>query len=663
MLVGACILLASCSHPIEKPSLDTKKLAKEYFSEDADWYETNIPFFECSDKEIEEVYYYRWKLYKAHIRNTGPDQYIITEFIDHVPWDREPFCTINAASMHHIYEGRWLRNPAYMDGYINNLYQQGGNDRRYSESVADATYARYLVDGDKDFILSQLDSMKSTYEGWFDHWDSTKNMYWIPAMPDATEYTIASIDGSGGTAGFDGGETFRPTINSYMYGNALAISKIEALKGDTKTQQEYANRAAELKSNVEKYLWNDSLQHFIDRYKMNNQFVKYWNFIRGRELAGMAPWYFNLPTDSEKYTVAWKHVLDTTQLLGKHMFRTNEPSYEYYFKQFIWFEGKRGSQWNGPSWPYQSSQTLTSMANVLNDYNQNVISNTDYLNVLRLFTKQHYLPDGKINLVENYDPNVGGPIVFYYWSNHYNHSSYNNLVISGLCGIRPTEGDSLVINPLVDNSIDYFYLDNLSYRGHDISVVYDREGTKYNIGKGLTVFVDGRKVELIKTGNKNAIYIGETITRESSEQLVNLALNLDKKGSPIPSASVNSLPDSLYQAVDGRIWYFPEIRNRWATIGSTSTTDWYALDFGKTQEISTIKLYLFSDHKRFLVPDEISIEYKIDGQWQPAIIKEKISLVGNTSNTLSIETIKAEALRINFEHKSKQVAVAELECY
>src|SRR5678815_6167170 len=99
-------------------------------------------------------------------------------------------------------------------------------DRSYSESVADAAYARYLVNGDRDFIVQQLDSMKSIYNRWADHWDSAKKLYYIPAMPDATEYTIASIDASGGKDGFEGGEAFRPTINSYMYGNARAISKI-----------------------------------------------------------------------------------------------------------------------------------------------------------------------------------------------------------------------------------------------------------------------------------------------------------------------------------------------------------------------------------------------------------------------------------------------------
>jgi glycogen debranching enzyme len=118
-----------------------------------------------------------------------------------------------------------------MNGYINYLCREGGNNRRYSESIADAAYAYYLVNGDRNFIVAQLDSMKQTYDQWIDHWDSSKNLYYIPAMPDATEYTIASIDASGGKDGFEGGDAFRPTINSYMYGNAMAISRIAALSG------------------------------------------------------------------------------------------------------------------------------------------------------------------------------------------------------------------------------------------------------------------------------------------------------------------------------------------------------------------------------------------------------------------------------------------------
>ena len=409
LLILLIIFLAGCKANKDQPILDEAKLASHYYNDDAQWYQDNIPFFECSDTAIEQVYYYRWKLYKAHIREVGENNYVITEFINHVPWDRDPFCTINAASMHHIYEGRWLSDGKYMNGYIDYLFHQGGNNRHYSESIADAAYARYLVNADSNFLLAQLDSMKRMYNDWSDHYDSSKQLYYIPAMPDATEYTIASIDASGGKGGFDDGEAFRPTINSYMYGNALAISKIAAMKGDQATATEYAERAKALQRNVVRDLWNDSLQHFTDRFKVNNQYVHFWNFIRGRELAGMMPWYFDLPPDSSTYAAAWKHLTDTANLLGSFGFRTNEPSYEYYFKQLVYFEGQRGSQWNGPSWPYQSSQALTAMANLLNDYKQTVVNSSDYLKLLRLFARQHYLPDGRINLVENYDPNLGGP--------------------------------------------------------------------------------------------------------------------------------------------------------------------------------------------------------------------------------------------------------------
>lgn len=660
------VFLLCCGKADKMPEPDRQKLAQEYYKEDAQWYLDNVPFFECSDKELEQVYHYRWKMYKAHLRNTGDNHFVITEFINHVAWDRDPFCTINAASMHHIYEGRWLKDDRYMNGYINYLFRDGGNNRRYSESVADAAYARFLVNADTAFLFKQLDSMQYSYEQWADHWDSSKQLYYIPAMPDATEYTIASIDASGGTAGFDGGDAFRPTINSYMYANAMAIATIAAMKGDMAVNKEYLQKATAIKNNIEQQLWNDSLQHFTDRFKQDNQYVHYWDFIRGRELAGMIPWYFNLPSNTKKFNAAWRHVIDTSHLLGQYGLRTNEPSYEHYFKQFVIYMGQRGSQWNGPSWPYQTSQVLTGMANMLNNYRQDVITTTDYLKLLRQYTKQHYLPDGTINLVENYDPNLGGPIVYYYWSNHYNHSSYNNLIISGLCGIRPSAGDTLDINPLVDNSIDYFYLSDIHYHGHKLSVIYDKDGNKYNTGKGLSVFVDGKRVTLIKKDNKYRIVVGKAVITPVARLPVNHALNIERKGYPVPSASVNTDPDtSLYQAVDGRIWYFTEITNRWTSLGSASATDWYATDFGQPKEISSVKVYLFADGKTYAVPGSVTIEYQSGDKWLAVKMKEQkpAILAGNTVNVFSFEKITATKIRLTFKHGAGQVAISEVECY
>jgi hypothetical protein len=662
ILISA-VYVPACTQHSTQTFLNPDRLATKYYGADTAWYLDNIPFFECSDSTLEQVYYYRWKLYKSHIRNVGPGQFVVTEFINHVGWDRDPWCTINAASMHHIYEGRWLKDDRFVNGYINYLFQQGGNNRRYSESVADAAWAHFLVHTDTAFLTAQLDSMIAIFNGWYDHFDSSKNLYYIPAMPDATEYTIASIDASGGKDGFEGGDAFRPTINSYMYGNAMAIARIAALKGDQQTSAVFAAKANEIKSLVEQNLWNDSLQHFTDRFKVNNQFVRYWHFIRGRELAGFAPWYFNLPSSTSAFNVAWKHITDTSHLLGQYGLRTNEPSYEYYFKQFVWFENQRGSQWNGPSWPYQTSQALTAMANFLNNYQQDVVSAADYMKILRLYARQHILPSGKINLVENYDPNLGGPIVYYYWSNHYLHSTFNNLIISGLCGIRPSENDTLVINPLIDSSINYFCLSDINYHGRSLTVAYDKDGSRYKSGRGLSVLVNGKKVDLITRDGKSMVVVGNPVKREKAPVPVNLALNISRKDFPVPHATVNAIPDSsLYQAIDGRIWYYPEITNYWTTRGSKDSSDWYSIDFGQPRKVSELRLYFFEDGKEFAVPDGIMIVFQNEYLPSP-IMHFKPKFTGNTGNVLKFDTTVASKLKIWFNHKKKHVALTELECY
>lgn len=646
--------------------VDQKKLAIRYFGEDAQWYSDNIPFFECSDKKIEEVYYYRWKLYKAHIRNVGENGFVITEFLDNVSWDKDPFSSLNDATGFHIYEGRWLKDSKYVNGYIDYMFRGGGNDRHFSEAITEAAYAHYLVNADSAFITGQLGIMQHIYNLWLDHYDLNKGLYYIEPLLDATEYTISSIDASGGKEGFFGGHSFRPTINSFMYGNAMAISKVAKMKGDVPTSRKYLAFANDIKSNVQKYLWNDSMQHFIDRYKVDNQYVHYWDFIRGRELAGFVPWCYLLPDDISKYNVAWKNLLDTTRLWGKYGLRTVEPSYEYYMKQYRYEGIIPECQWNGPSWPFQTTQALVGMANLLNHYSQDVVKTSDYIRLLRLYTHQHYLSDGRLNLQEDYNPDDGRPIVGLSRSHHYNHSGFNDLIITGLCGIRPSNGNALVINPLIDSTIQYFCLEDVIYHGKKITVVYDKDGNRYKAGKGISVYVNGEKALVKATNGKYEVSIGSPDVNHSPVP-VNLALNIFRKGYPIPSASVNTSLDSLYEAIDGRCWYFPEIKNRWTTYGSSSKTDWYALDFGKTVQISTAKICFYADNIIYKQPNNYVLEYWSGGEWLPikGLTKTPATPHANTANMAVFDQVATSRIRIVLSNEKPQsaVAISEIELY
>ncbi|MDB5458030.1 MAG: hypothetical protein JWP92_3615, partial [Caulobacter sp.] len=252
-LRAAMVLAACLAAPLAMaaPPLDAHRIAAREFAGDAPWFENNIPLFESSDPTLDAIYYYRWRLFRAHQRDLGANGYITTEFLDDVGWQREPYASLNDATGFHLYEGRWLRDRRYASDYIDFMYAGGGNDRHFSEAIADAVYARFLVDGDKAFALKHLVAMRHVYGLWDDRYDFDKKLYWIEPLLDATEYTIASIDASGGADGFTGGHAFRPSINSYMYANARAISRLAALAGDAPAAALYARKAEGLREEVQ----------------------------------------------------------------------------------------------------------------------------------------------------------------------------------------------------------------------------------------------------------------------------------------------------------------------------------------------------------------------------------------------------------------------------
>jgi hypothetical protein len=653
--------------------LNQDSLASAFCGNDKQWYLDNVPIFDCPNSQIKQIYYYRWMLYKSHLRNLGAWGYIVTEFLNNMSWDIDPYSSLNDATGHHIYEGRWIKDKRYLDDYINYMYQHGGNDRHFSEGIADAAYARYLANKDSAFIVVQLNSMKTLYTAWNDHRDASKSLYWIEPIYDAEEYTIASCDASGGTDGFLGGMAFRPSINSYMYGNALAISKIATLAGDAVTASTYQTSAAAIKTNVQNSLWNTSFVHFVDRYQVTNTHVTYWNYVRGRELVGYVPWQYNLPDNNPTYSAAWQHLMDASKFLGTYGLRTLEPSYQYYMKQYRYdaASGKPECQWNGPSWPYLTTQVLDAMANLLNNYTQTYVTASNYLTILKLYAAQHF-QNGSPNIEEDYNANTGAVIVdLAERSQHYNHSQFTNLIITGLCGLRPRAEDSLVVNPLIPSSISdpnymsYFCLENIPYHGHFVTILYDGAGIRYGQGAGLSIFVDEAKIiGPVALGRQSAkIGVPVAITKTSP---INLAINLSGSGNPVPSASYTNATGSLYQANDGRIWYWTNTVNRWSCLGSGNATDWYAVNFGSNQTFNTVKLYFYAAGTTLQAPTSYTIQTSTNGTtWTdiPSQMKTPATPLANTVNTVIFTAQTIARVRALFTNQSggAYTALTEME--
>jgi hypothetical protein len=656
--------------------LDQAALAGRYFGSDAPWFQRNIPFLEIDDPEIQQVYYYRWSLYRAHIREIGAQGTTVLEFLPDVPWAREPFTDLNDSSSFHLMEGRWLRNPAVVNSLIDHLYAGAGNTRAFSESVAAASEAAAKVTGDWSPLAANLGGMLYVYNAWDDHFDRNRNLYWIEPLADATEYTISSIDASGAGFelnpekdqnhnGFTQGFAFRPSINAYQFGNALAIAHIAERVGQHAVAADYTARAEALRKQTLERLWNEPLQHFTDRHQRSTPFVNEYDFIRGRELVGYLPWFYELVPATEaataKYSAAWKHLLSTDQLQGKFGMRTVEPSYPRYMAQYRYEGPHPECQWNGPSWPFQTSQALTGLANLLEDYPaQHAISRADYLFLLRQYTHQHYLSPEHLDLQEDYNPDQGGPIVGLDRSHHYAHSTYVDLILSGLVGIRPRADETLEIAPLVDANagasasarpIHSFALENLTYHGHAISVIYDESGEKYHQGKGLVVSVDGKRAWGPAPLGRALIPLKPlaSLPLSGARMPEDIAVNVGTADGPAASASSALSPEAIKQANDGRLWFFPENVNGWSpATEQTAAESWWSVQLPRPRTIGAVEIYFFADGAHFAAPASYRLQYRAGQQWKeiPSQTATPATPLANGRNLVVFPRIETDALRL-----------------
>src|SRR5690606_30199547 len=110
------------------------------------------------------TYYFRWWTFRKHIRKI-PDGFVITEFLPDVPWAGK-YNTINCPAAYHFYEGRWLRDPEYLDAYLTYWLTEADNLRRYSFWVADAGRAFFAVHPDVANLRERLPAFIDNYHAW-----------------------------------------------------------------------------------------------------------------------------------------------------------------------------------------------------------------------------------------------------------------------------------------------------------------------------------------------------------------------------------------------------------------------------------------------------------------------------------------------------------------
>ncbi len=438
-----------------------------------DWLKKNAPRFECSDAEVEEIYWFRWWALRKQLRkDEASGRWVFTEFVTRAK-------PVSSALGHHLMEGRWLRDQSYHDDYV--LYWLRGHEggpqphlHKYSQWFAQAMLERARVTGDQTGLATLLDELVADYRLWETERRRPDGLFWQADVWDAMEESI-----SGGRKV----KNVRPTISAYMFGNATAIAEIARDAGRSELAEEFSAKAAELRTLVQRTLWNEERVFFCSVTEALEP-------ITVREQIGFIPWYFHLPEPGRGYERAWAQLRDEQGFRAPFGITTAErrdPTFRS--------RGTGTCEWDGAVWPFATSQTLVALSNVLRDYPQDTISNSDYLDAFQTYVRSHRF-DGQPYIGEYLDETNGQ------WlkgrdprSECYNHSTFADLLITGLVGLRPRADDIVNVHPLLPaDAWPWFRLEGVRYHGRELSIVWDRDGSRYGLGAGLQVRVDGEVI-------------------------------------------------------------------------------------------------------------------------------------------------------------------------
>jgi hypothetical protein len=462
------------------------------------WMLREIPWFDCPDKSLEEMYYFRWYAWKKHLVHT-PTGYIITEWLPKP--NLADLGALPDAAPFHLGEARWLHTRAIAEDDARFWYKPDApgspNIRKYSAAMATAVRDVTLANGDTALATSLLPDLVRVYHDWESGQQDPNGLFWSIDTRDAMEKSIS-------------GDGYRPTLNSYLVSDARAIAATALLANNQQLAAEFTAKADHLNHLIETVLWNPKDQFYEvvspakdSGIRAQKRFIDPGTVMQlsgVRELIGYNPWNFSSPAPA--HADAWHQLFDPQGFDGKFGATTAErrsPRFR--------FASSDQCTWNGPAWPFAMTQTLNAMATYLNTPGPHTITSADLRTLFsRYVLAQHLkLPGGRtIDWIdEDYDADTDEWIAKDILiqknkqvgrGNYYNHSGFADPLITGLIGLRPSAGNTIHLNPAIAPGWPYFAVDALPYHGHLLTIAFDATGRHYHHGKGLWIAVDGKTI-------------------------------------------------------------------------------------------------------------------------------------------------------------------------
>ena len=454
----------------------------------------NAPRLYCPEPVIEEIFAFRTFTMRKHIKKTE-DGFVLTEFLvnTQLPWAGK-HNTINAALTHHMNEFRWLKNADDFLDYIRFFLSGEGEAYAYHTPALCAIVGFCYATGNDAFLREHIAELERYFIGWEERHGTETGLYFSNDDREGTEYSISGTNSEKKSL-----VGYRPLMNSCMFGDAMTLSKLFLRLGNEEKCELYARKAELIKKNMDERMWDGTFYKAVHPSVWDTKYPFGTNDIleecNVRELIGIVPWAFAIPDAGKE--AAFRYLFDSGVFAAKTGLATAEISHPRfgYFPEYP-------CTWNGNVWPYATSYAINAVISLLKNYEQTAVSENELYSLIKTYAEMHYsVENGKrIPFVDEsmqpFEPVWHVRMMAYARGKgytggmnrgrDYNHSSFIDLVLRGLCGVD-AESETLRVNPRIKGIWKYFKIENLTYRKKNYTVYYDEDGSVFGKGSGVVI--------------------------------------------------------------------------------------------------------------------------------------------------------------------------------
>ncbi len=540
----------------------------------------DVPYINVPDPALEKAIVYRWwgERYNSLDANASGHVYQYPTTIEGVNLYQN---AVALTQPMHLQDTKWLRTPYLPYGQILNIGELSGSsafldspghtswNNHYSQYIGTAGLEAYNVHGGgKEIARKFAKYFEGDGVGQLEHYDGNNDKliaYDTNYMPgnDADAITFGYPKSN---ASAPGARTIERPESAYVWGAFDAARQLyEISDADQAKVNEMATSANEIRDAILNRLWSPDMRMFLagtshgatsaasSNGRNNPLPASARNLIPAKESNLYDVYAENLiPTDQ------WQKYVDGFRFLT---YGDNFPIFPFY----------TANQYDRAAYGIGGSNNFS-----------NINFTVQYRGVRSAL--RHYDPEAKYvtpayakrlldwmawSIYPGADMRVANQAEYYsnwnataktYNRNNPNHimlGNMNYIFIEDMAGIQPRSDDKIELWP-IKFGYDHFMANNLRYHGQDVTIVWDPDGSKYGLGAGYSLFLNGeKKVSTDKLGkftydpNTNQVQAEDgltvtftTATGSTFPSAVNTQIEDDRVVSYLKTAGIDLTEDA-----------------------------------------------------------------------------------------------------------------------